>query len=366
MILLGAGASVPLGLPTMQELTDVAIGKVSEFDRKLGDAIIKKLGLAGMKPDFEAVYTILEALTQPNKAIIEAGPFAAYLLSSKEDLKPRTEVEPVLRELRRLVYEKCKIERDSISKLIHLYDHLFASTNVLEWDNVNLHDGNPGKIRVSDRIVTTNYDMALELYFQYTEKPFHDGFEPTKNPLIKQFTPYQLRSIRNMPWLWKLHGSIWQFWSHGRIIKTIEDPRNLTLPIDIEREMMIYPNKEKPILQDPYFTTYAAFKLEPWFRLVVVGYSFRDDPVNTAIADNMDWNPEARILIIDPRANEVRKELPDRLLTYSGRIESLEVKFEKDRLELDIANWLGSHHQIWANVHQELLQRNAFTQRIKL
>jgi len=169
-----------------------------------------------------------------------------------------------------------------------------------------------------------------------------------------------------MPWLWKLHGSIWQFWSHGRIIKTIEDPRNLTLPIDIEREMMIYPNKEKPILQDPYFTTYAAFKLEPWFRLVVVGYSFRDDPVNTAIADNMDWNPEARILIIDPRANEVRKELPDRLLTYSGRIESLEVKFEKDRLELDIANWLGSHHQIWANVHQELLQRNAFTQRIKL
>jgi len=340
LILLGAGASVPFGLPTMQELTEVALTKVSEFDRKLPEEILNKLRMTEMKPDFESIYTILEAIVDPVKGIREAGPFAAFLLSDSSRLHPRTDINDVLEELRRTIYKKCSIGRGMIAKVVELYDILFNSTLIPDWSNVPTPYQSPASVGLNRRIVTTNYDMALELYFRSKRIRYSDGFTSSEDQFVKEFAPHQFRqSVENF-WLMKLHGSLWQFWYENKIIKTIDDPENSSLPIKIERQMMIYPSKEKPILQDPYFWTYAIFKLEPWNKLIAIGYSFRDDPVNTAIADNMDWNPQAQILIINPNATEVRDELPERLQRHSDRIGAMGSRFEDPNLGQGIKDWL--------------------------
>ena len=82
MIFLGAGASVPFDLPTMQELTDIAIEKLNEFDTNLSKKILRNLNRVKMKPDFEAIYTILEASVDPIRRINEASPYATFLISN--------------------------------------------------------------------------------------------------------------------------------------------------------------------------------------------------------------------------------------------------------------------------------------------
>lgn len=45
-----------------------------------------------------------------------------------------------------------------------------------------------GIITLDNIIATTNYDMALELYYTHNQKKYIDGFLPIFNPLIKKFS----------------------------------------------------------------------------------------------------------------------------------------------------------------------------------
>ena len=74
---------------------------------------------------------------------------------------------------------------------------------------------------------------------------------------------------------------------------------------------MIYPVGEKPILQYPYFTFYKLFREQPWNTLVVIGYSFRDDPVNLAIIERLksSFPPKKKIIVVNPDVNKALKNL---------------------------------------------------------
>ena len=48
--------------------------------------------------------------------------------------------------------------------------------------------------------------------------------------------------------------------------------------------------------------------MQIWDKLVAIGYSFRDEPVNTAILENLKRTKTSILIVIDPDAEEVIKK----------------------------------------------------------
>lgn len=112
------------------------------------------------------------------------------------------------------------------------------------------------------------------------------------------------------------------------MLKTKLDPHSPAIPFDIEveREMMIYPTKEKDILNYQFFTFFSTFRRISWTKLLVIGYSFRDEPINTAIIENMMLNKKSQIIIINPDPNEIINNL------YNNIPDNIEWKIPEYRI----------------------------------
>ena len=80
LILLGAGASKPFGLKTLQDLTSDIIEHMRNkgYDEII-DKILEAFTKFGLTPDFENVYTVLEALVDPHRGVQLNGPFSAFI-----------------------------------------------------------------------------------------------------------------------------------------------------------------------------------------------------------------------------------------------------------------------------------------------
>jgi hypothetical protein len=202
---------------------------------------------------------------------------------------------------------------------------------------------------ISTVIITTNYDMALELYFMQKGIKFNDGFKESPIQFVKEFDsgsvldPFQWYdgSQREWPWLIKLHGSIWQFEQNEKMIKTILPPENAPIEINVGKEMMIYPTKEKEILNCRYYPFFNIFKNLKWTYLLVIGYSFRDEPINTAIIENMRMDPTARMIVMDPNPEaaiqNLNGEIPENRIVkirqpFGEKAGNLAISELKDRI----------------------------------
>ncbi|MHA1878310.1 MAG: SIR2 family protein [Promethearchaeota archaeon] len=347
MIFLGAGASKALGIPTMQDFSKIVFNHLS---KKGYSDIIKEIQSSlqefDMTVDFESVYAILEGLSGPAYSVKKAGPFVAFLMKNRNNLPLKKDVSELLIEARKIIYEKCYLSQDKVLEINQLYFPLFELIHERDfYDIINTPNSKGNRRLLGDIIVTTNYDMSLELYYAHNQIRYIDGFHPTANPLIKKFTketgfnPFG-KGSGNMPILIKLHGSIWQFEQKGELIKTIVDPKLSSTPIQIEKEMMIYPTKEKEILTYGYYPFFNLFKNIQWRRLLVIGYSFRDEPVNTAILENLKFDPTSKLILINPNPlrviNNLSKDIPrDRVVLIPSKFGSKEtLDLIEDRYQL--------------------------------
>lgn len=176
MLFLGAGASKELGIKTMQELTKDVLRSLEK--RGYADQtrqISSCLENVGIIPDFEAIYSVLEGLVNIKQGIKNGGPFTAYICKPLDKIGTIPDAEEILKELRALIYEECsKVDR---SRLKQIFDPLFQPDFP--------RPSNENWLGVTSRIVTTNYDMAVELYHWKRELPLTDGFNPTPNPHLR-------------------------------------------------------------------------------------------------------------------------------------------------------------------------------------
>jgi len=312
---LGAGASKPYGIPTLEEFSEDILSKLRQIGHdEVIENILESLKEFNMTKDFESFYSILERLTNPVRSVQYAGPLTAFLVRSKRNLPKSYDYTQVLVDLRKLIYEKCSIlsNEENFKQIEKNMDKLLEVTK----ENYSI-ESIPGRIgrqnvNIGRIFITTNYDMALELYFLAKEVSVTDGYADT-GALVKHFNP----SLLSNPYeqgnrvIIKLHGSIWQFLRGDEMIKTKLDPNSGGLPfkIQVEREMMIYPTREKDILNYQFFPFFSIFKSITWTKLLVIGYSFRDEPINTAIIENMKLNKESQIIIINPNPDEVLENL---------------------------------------------------------
>lgn len=337
MIFLGAGASKPFGIKTMEDLTkDLDKQMRDKGHSEIMDKILERLRNFGLTPDFEAIYTILEGLVDPNQGIRNAGPFTAYVSRDHLDIKPHPEFENVLFDFRKLIYEACTVRQEMMDKVKDVYDKLFQiqhnlpSTPAQRNETRNLtstigRNGVQTNPSITDTVVTTNYDMSLELYHRRINRPLTDGFRTTADNFVKEYDPKEYGRQHLGMWLIKLHGAIWQFKQGDKIIKTIDDPNVSSVSIKIDEQMMIYPVGEKPILRNPYYTFYKIFTEQTWNKMIAIGYSFRDEPINIAILENLERNQTATLIVVNPKPQEVSKnlgklspEIYDRIIPVRG------------------------------------------------
>jgi hypothetical protein len=329
MIFLGAGASKPFGIPTMHEFTQKAKEKLLILGHeKILTEIEESLKEFKMVFDFEALYSVLESMNNPRKSITQSGPLMAFYLKKLNILPKAYNYNKILYELRKIIYEECKnLNYEEVRKC---YDNLFKSFNSMTSREGGKWVTERDLIDVNKFIVTTNYDMSLELYFAEKEKSIIDGYKAIETPYYKKFNPssfYESSIDKKSTCILKLHGSIWQYIRNNEQIKTTIDPNLSSLPfnLNIEKEMMIYPTKGKDILNYLYFPFFSYFKNWDWSRLWVIGFSFRDESINNCIMENLITNSNARMVIISPNPDIALKNL----ITYSSTELILNLPMEK-------------------------------------
>lgn len=311
MIFLGAGASKPYNIPTLKEFSEEAILKLLESGHELLIEEIKQsLFEFELELDFEAIYSILTKLINPYKEIQLSDPFIPFILKTKDNLPKRYDFSEVLTELRRFIYEKCSINSENFVEVNRCMSRLMEVTSRNYCDEYMLGKSNRN-VRINKIYVTTNYDMSLEQYFESRKISINDGYREEGFP-VKNFDPLLLLDpyINGTRAVIKLHGSIWQFLQNNNMIKTKVDPNSSPLPytIEVDQEMMIYPTRQKDILNHQYFPFFQCFKNISWTKLLVIGYSFRDDVINNAILENMRLK-ESQLIIVNPNCDKVLDNL---------------------------------------------------------
>jgi len=342
MIFLGAGASKIFGIKTLQEMSK----DLTEIMEKKGYSdivgkITKGLERFGIPPDFEAIYVIVEGLTNILQTVKKSGSFTAYVCRDLKELEPQQDLKDLLKVFRSFIYEECKLKRDFIEKICPVYDKLFEilkdsgkkETRWLPKHGANALELTTFPVGIDDTIVTTNYDMIIESYHRIKRQQYADGFgEVEGDPNIKRLDLTTYSSIRQR-WLIKLHGSIYEYTDGKSVFKATEDPEKFEIPVEIEEKMMVFPTNEKPILRAPYYGFYDVFRTQKWAKLIAIGYSFRDDPVNIAILENLEKVEHSILIVVNPNAEKVIQNLgasalpkfDDRIIPVQGKFGDEEV-----------------------------------------
>ena len=361
--MLGAGASKIFGLKTLQDLTSDLVEKMTDlgYEKTISD-IVQAIKHYGLNPDFENIYTTLEGLATAKEGIRRNGGLTTYIAYKTNYIAQQApaiidQYKKTLSDLRELIYRECSIPKGVIERKGKIFDRLFGTIGA----NYQLGDhrflteqrsvlsvtgqAHNETVGVGAVVVTTNYDMAIELYHRSRDLKIVDGFKRTENDCYKELDFNEFGRTPNSRWLLKLHGSIWQFVkSDGQIIQTINALENLALEVSVRERMMIYPVGEKPILQYPYFPFYSMFRAQLWNVLIAIGHSFRDDPINVAILERLK-NSGAKLIVINPEAETVvqnigplTEDIKQRIIRISQPFEDKNALFDKLGIALQCGN----------------------------
>lgn len=303
VLFLGAGASKPLGLKTTPEFWEW-FRKISNFDIDLLNAIahpIKPSEENSWKVDIEAVLDILEKISEANKLKM-----AIYDYPSIKHLKSVVRIGDDIQESVIAIKDKIKdlvVEHYSAvdtEKCVQLYHQLLS------------------KLVESQPLVifTTNYDLAIEKLHEGGRVELTDGFNRDKyiKPIWSrdEYDYYQPSGGGEDVVLFKLHGSVdWVSTPQG--IQRVDIP---TRNPGGAKTVIAYPSRlKKEIHEEPFRTNYdylIACLLHAKL-CVVIGFSFRDQEIVEELHLAMELNDELELMIIDPKADEIKKRLQSKL-----------------------------------------------------
>lgn len=332
LLLVGSGASVAVGGPSMPALWEEAAESQKATFAEVCDAV----GHPKDKKDIEAL------LSRCQGALAFAPAKAAVITSFIKS------VEGIIRDRCRKVEEWEKVKETKQTPLETITPHLTLLSRVVP--------------RRQDlprtRIFTTNYDLCLELAAKERRMPILDGFDLITPRTFdgrwfdydfvrrssKEGAPNYLESVFH---LYKLHGSVdWHRSSDGIVRDT-----------ETKTPYLIFPRDEKFALsfEQPFLEMMSRFQMalrEKDTALILVGFGFNDHHLNQPIFHALATNPNFKLLVVDysPEAKLAPGEAWDTLcrLRKSGApLDVVQMDFQ------DFPSLLPTYSEARANNTQE-------------
>lgn len=315
-VLTGAGASKPLGLPTMDALLPGGFGESLQhgerdvFDMAANWAMMQNPEVL----DFEHLFTGVDVVAQ----LAPGDALAMVFAPPRAPAPPQTRVGNFLfkevggsyRELnfdgyrkeaialtellRRVVHER--LAEVDTARAAKLYQKLFAFLSAIV--------GPTGQVD----LFTTNYDRAVEASYETGgDDPTGFDFElvrgftqgarqraPQWDPGVYERPPGSRFIVK----LYKLHGSLdWR--REGDAVREVAADEY------VGRNAVIYPVR-KPIIEEPFRTLLELFRrrLQDSDLCVVIGNSLRDEHIRESLTERL--NADAlRLVIVDPQADRL-------------------------------------------------------------
>lgn len=283
LVLSGAGSSMDVRGPSMQQLWDKAEEKYKKgnFD---GFKIIREaVNFKSDKKDLEALLSQIDGYGKfVNNPEIEIDNTKQKLSTIKNDIFD-------------LIKTNCTIPIPKEN-----FPHKILLEKLLQRKQTNP--------RV--KVFTLNYDLLFEYAANEVNAIVVDGFSFTfPRTFSGRFFDYDIvqregsklkeedNFIQRVFHLHKLHGSLnWERNNEGKV-EIKENP---------EKPLMIYPRdaKYEDSYEQPYFEMMARFqrnlRLNNDTVLICIGYSFNDKHINAAIEEALNQNPGFRLAVFDP------------------------------------------------------------------
>jgi hypothetical protein len=295
---LGAGASVPAGVPdtrsfiygkTTKDDTGGFLENIKksgiEGERKVLEALLERLeGKLGKKQiDLEKVLESITELNNLSESVLPEFFEEKKFIFDQEDLKHLRNLEKKLREF---IRERTMVSDDKVEYLGPLRDF------------------------VPLRIYSVNYDTCIEQFCKKYSLTYTDGFELYWHPDF--FGEEEKYDVKH----YKLHGSVmWWLTNRNTYVKIpIGSPvENIELITgEIARNVMSYPvpgktDYERPLLD---LKSMLYHDLKQARMCIVIGYSFRDESLRQIFYEASEENNDLLIVLISPSARDIyRKQL---------------------------------------------------------
>jgi hypothetical protein len=339
VLLTGAGASIPLGLPATREFLtnfrDAANARLVANDPP-GFLNFIQERLSAVHDDIEVVLGQLEQHSQWLDHLLDDPTFVPDVLGG--NIASITSFKTMSDQLRSAIYDE----------VIRTYG------NVDPVKAANLYRGILGQYmtyfrefcggRLTRPFFTLNYDTAIEEAAHQLGLRLVDGIGPRPNRpgrcwSSSHFTEYRADGDRLNVVLVKLHGLV-------RLARreTIDGAVFEEVPTDLERDppplrhAVLYPSLlPKPVTTEPFRTGYrmlgACLGNTNTLCLIVIGCSFRDAELNSLLRDSLDDNDALRIVVVDPGLDH--DIVAQRIVCDAARIGVQQQRFDPQPLLLE-------------------------------
>jgi hypothetical protein len=308
VILTGAGASIPLGLPATKEFLETFRSKVTNtwhVDEPPGYLRFVQDRLSTDESDIEAVLGRLENESNWCGALETDPLFTSEVLGGNTTrlLAFQTKAD----QLREDIYDEVITTYGNVDpeRAADLYRGLLGHYMLYFRE---LCGGRP-----TLPFFTLNYDTAIEEAAARLSIPCVDGIQAVPGSSYRQWTPTAYTQYKPAEGaevcvvLVKLHGSVRLLHrvTHDQEM-FIEVPPGLARDPAPNTHVVLYPSLlPKPITTEPFRTGYRMLQTclnsSGTYCLVVIGCSFRDTELNTVLRDALEDNPQLRLVVVDPK-----------------------------------------------------------------
>jgi hypothetical protein len=188
MIFLGAGSSIPFGIPTMSGFSDIIATHLADVNNGWGKEFNRmktNLQSRRLRYDIEIMANALSVFSDPSANL---SYMSAFLSRSNDPIPgPIEEFKDILHEVKREIYRICRHDNRELS--VQTFRNLYNGLRNVGLTKVN-SDGSMEVFHhpVAYEVFTTNYDLSFNKFLERDRRRFADGFSGADIQGISTFT----------------------------------------------------------------------------------------------------------------------------------------------------------------------------------
>jgi len=328
LVFLGAGASRPFEIPTMQEM----VTKFEEEIKEDGDLFehysqIKKTlsEQFGSGIDIEAMLSVIEGISKGTKAK-DLGHFAMYYitkigLAEPFDANDKEKAKKLLEKLKKYIKNSCTVNLSG-DNIREIYEQSYVPLFGIVKGTTQRRFHDKYDLAVGWKSYTTNYDNIFENFWDGCESA-KDHFDQQPNSDNYSFNTGRL--VLDDHSFVKLHGSLdWTYNKEkGNLIKR---KSSSFIPYQTGGDVMLFPIQQKDLYLFPWYALFQDFKsgLMKCRKWYVVGYAFNDEFILNAFIEQLKLRSEPSLVIIGPSSKQIIRKFPEEV---RDKIIALPIKF---------------------------------------